>query len=266
MESENTRLPLRCAQCGADLNIGAGEVFVACAHCTSALYLDRSEVVLHYLVARTLDAQAATDTLKRWMAGPRTAKDLDRLAMIEPPQLRYLPLWRFRIVDDGSSTTSLGEQVHVEPATEADPWLQELTLPPGELRFFRDPSLAPLLLQPTISYETVESPIPASREVALVHVPLFFFQYRFHDETYRAAVDAASGQVLAAAYPARQDLAYRILGFVTCAAFFLAAFGLYWLLYVTGEKLVPALALRCGLQLLLTALLFFPAWLVARKF
>lgn len=267
MESENARLSFRCTQCGADLDTREGEIFVACAHCASALYLDRSGVVFHYLLARILNAQSAHDTLKRWMSGAGTAKDLDRLAEIEPPELRYFPLWRFRTVDNS------GEQVHVEPAVEETLLLlQGMTIPPGELRFFRDHNLAPLLVQPTISCEAAAAQLraaeasgPKLHEAALVHVPFYFFQYCYRNETYEAAVDAASGEVLAGVYPARQDLAYRILGMVTFVAFFLAAIGLYWFLYIAGDKLIPALSLRCGVQLLLAVPLFFLAWLVARR-
>ena len=266
MVSEKARLPLHCTQCGAELEIHEGEIFGSCAHCTSALYLDPSRMVFHYHLARTLEAQSAKDTLKRWMSSVKTAKDLDRLAEIEQPELRHFPIWRFRVVDDK------GEQVHAVPAVaETLPFLREVAIPPGELRFFRERDLLPLLVQPTVSHETAlkqlwsaEPPAPAMHEVALVHVPLYFFQYQHRNETYHAAVDAASGEVLAGVYPPRQDLAYRILGMATFIVFFLAAFSLYWLLYVTGDKLIPALSIRCGVQLLLAALLFFPAWLVAR--
>jgi hypothetical protein len=267
MENKSAQPSLRCTQCGAELEIREGEVLVTCAHCTSALYVDRGQVVFHYLVARTLDARTATETLKRWMSGSKPAKNLDRLADIEQPVLRYFPIWRFRVVDDS------GEQLYAEPAaTETLPLFREVTIPAGELRFFRDHDLAPLLVRPTVSHETAlgqfraaEAGAPSLHEVALVHVPLYLFQYRYGEEAYHAAVDAASGEVLSSVYPARQDLAYHILGVVSFAAFLLAAFSLYGLLYVAGEKLVPALSLRCGVQLLLALLLFFPAWLVARK-
>ena len=47
--------------------------------------------------------------------------------------------------------------------------------------------------------------------------------------------------------------------------FFLAALGLYWLLYVAGDKLIPALSVRCGMQLLIAGPLFLLAWFVASR-
>jgi hypothetical protein len=82
--------------------------------------------------------QSAKDTLKRWMSSAKTAKDLDRLAEIEQPELRYFPIWRFRIVDDK------GEQVHAVPAVaETLPFLREVAIPPGELRFSANVTFCP---------------------------------------------------------------------------------------------------------------------------
>jgi hypothetical protein len=267
MHSRSARVSLGCTQCGAELDPGEGDVFVTCAHCDSSLYLDRGEVVFHYILTRTLDARQAKDILKRWMSGTRTAKNLDRLAEIEEPELHYVPIWRFRALDDS------GEQVYLEAAAaETLPVLQGLTIPPGEARIVHGSDLVPLLDQPTIPHETAferlwtsKTEAPRLREVALVHVPVFFLRYRHHGQTYQAAVEAASGEVFTGAYPTRQDLAYRVLGISTFALLLLAAFSLYWLLYVAGAELVPALALRCGLQLLIALPLLFVAWLVASK-
>lgn len=261
-----TTLSFPCTQCGAGVNVPEGEVFLTCAHCASALYLDRGEMVLHYLVARTLDAPRALNTLKRWMASAGTAKDLDRKAEIEQPVLRYFPLWRFKIAD------RRGEQVQVEPAKpETLPLLEGLTIPPGELRFY-SPDFAPYLVQPTVSYEAAskrllkgQDPAAKVREAALVHVPVYLFRYRYRDQTYNAAVDAASGGVFASLYPVRRELPYRATATVTLVAFLLAAFSLYFLLPLMDDNLTFAYSLRCGIQLLVAVPLFLLARLVARK-
>jgi hypothetical protein len=221
-------------------------------------------MVLHYLVARTLDAERATNTLKRWMASAGTAKDLDRKAEIEQPVLRYLPLWRFKIAD------RRGEQVLVEPA-KPETLLEGLTIPPGELRFYR-PDFAPYLVQPAVSFEEASKrllkgrdPAAEVREAALVHVPVYLFGYRYRDQTYHAAVDAAAGEVFASLCPGRRELPYRATATITLAAFLLAAFSLFLLLPLVNDNLTFAYSLRCGIQLLVAVPLFLLARLVARR-
>ncbi|MBN1139979.1 MAG: hypothetical protein JXM73_25645 [Anaerolineae bacterium] len=258
MNRTKTQPIFQCTQCGADLDIPAGAVFVTCSHCASTLYLDRSQVVFHYTVARTLDAEAAGRTLRRWLAGGEKAKDLDREAEIETPVLRYFPLWRFK-VREGED-----ERFHVEPAAVTTLGLLDgLPIPPGELRCY-DPRLAPYLVRPTVPHEAV-SRWQNVRETALVHVPLFFFQYRYRGQTYPVAVDGSSGQVFAETYPRRWDLPYRGVAVFAFALLTLVALAAYLLVSPGSEDLGLVYALRCGVQLLAAGLLFFLARQVARK-
>jgi hypothetical protein len=258
MESENARLSLRCTQCGADLDTQEGEIFVTCAHCASALYLDRSQMVFHYVVTRTLSAEAAERTLRRWMAGSETAKDLDRDAEIEKPVLRYFPLWRFK-VREGE-----GEVVYAEPAAVTTLGLLDgITIPPGELRRY-DPALAPFLVHPTVSHR-VAAGGREPQEAALVHVPLFFFQYRYRGRAYQAAVDGSTGQVFSETYPRRWDLPYRVTAAAAFGVFTLIGLGTYLLASPGSDELGLPYTVRLGVQLLAAALLFLLARQVARK-
>ena len=78
MKSNTARQPFHCPQCGAGLEVPEGEIFFTCPYCASALYLDKSKVVFHYALISTLDMKTAERTLKGWMAGNETVKDLDR--------------------------------------------------------------------------------------------------------------------------------------------------------------------------------------------
>ena len=91
MNSATVRPSFQCTQCGARLEVLEGETFFTCPSCSSALYLDRSQVVFHYALASTLNVETAERTLRRWMGGNETVKDLDRKAEIERPTLRHFP-------------------------------------------------------------------------------------------------------------------------------------------------------------------------------
>ena len=266
MNSATVRPSFQCTQCGARLEVLEGETFFTCPSCSSALYLDRSQVVFHYALASTLNAETAERTLRRWMGGNETVKDLDRKAEIERPTLRHFPLWHFR-VKEGTE-----EKVYVEPGapTILSP-LKELTIPPGELRFY-DPQSIANAMQPGVPYlvalERLSSRGASTtqvQEVALVHVPLYFFRYHYRRKTYTVAVDGSSGQVLSDLYPTRWELPYRAMALVTFVVFFLEAFIAYLVLPWVGDNLLPAYALRCCVQLLTAVFLFLLAWLIAQK-
>jgi DNA-directed RNA polymerase subunit RPC12/RpoP len=258
MDNTRTQPALRCTQCGADLEIPEGELFFACAHCGSSLYLDKSQVVFHRVVTRTLSEEAAERTLHRWMAGSETARALEQSAEIEEPVLRYFPLWRFRVREKG------GENIYVEPAAVTTLGLLDgVTIPPGELRPYA-PKLAPYLVRPTVSHE-VASQRRKVQEVALVHVPLFFFQYHYRRQVYLAAVDGSSGQVYAETYPRRWNLPYQGTAVSAFVIFALIALIAYVLVTPGSEDMGLFYVPRCAAQLLAAALLFFLARQIARK-
>src|SRR3990172_11433788 len=88
-------MQISCAQCGAAVTVEAGAHFTTCSYCNSALYLDKSKVVFHFVITPTISLEEAQGKLRRWMAGNETVKDLDTLAQIETPELIYFPMWRF---------------------------------------------------------------------------------------------------------------------------------------------------------------------------
>lgn len=256
MVDRSTRPLVACTQCGARLDVPEGEVFLVCAHCASALFLDRSQVAFHYAVTRTLSAQVAERTLRRWMAGNETAKDLDREAEIDGPVLRYVPLWRFRVREHG------GQSTVTAPAMATTLGLLDgLSIPPGELRFY-DPKLAPYVVRPTVPHTEVAGGRKA-QEVALVHVPLYFFQYRYKGQAYQVAVDGATGRVFAETYPRRRDLPYQTTAAIAFAIFTLVALTAY-LFIPPGSEEGWIYGARCGVQLLAAVPLFFLARQVAR--
>jgi hypothetical protein len=260
-----TYQPFLCPQCGVDLAVPKGEVFFPCSSCTSALYLDKSKAVFHYSLTSTLSQETAERTLKRWMAGNETVKDLDRKAIIETPALRHFPFWHFKILEDVMET-------YTSPAAETTfRSLRQFRVPPGELRF-HDPEIAAGSISPSIPSSVAlkrlghwEASTPDVQETALVHVPLYFFYYHYRGETYLTGVDGSSGQVLSDDYPTRKELPYRVMAMITFLVFFLEAFIAYLVLPWVGGRLYLAYALRCCIQLV-TALPFIGlVWWITQK-
>jgi hypothetical protein len=208
--TDEIRTTLRCPQCGGDNPLPAGERLIRCAFCDSTLFVDRSGLVSHYRLARRLDAAAGSEALRRWMAGDRTVKDLDRKATVVSTTAVSFPMWMFRTGSKGSET------VLVEPAAPTPiPQVAGLELPAGQLEPYT----------PEPEAETVAATVPldtargwlarAGRgeptETALVHVPFWRFVYRFGATDYTALVEASTGTVLAGIYPAKAESPYVLV-------------------------------------------------------
>jgi hypothetical protein len=196
-------------------------MFITCPYCSSTVYLDKSSVVFHWVLAPTLDAHKARTALARWMAGNQTVKDLDKKASIEGHSFEYFPVWSFkRRHPDGE------EDMLLEPAAAtATSELKRINLPAGDLRDYA-PELESQARPPTVPLDAALTWL-AERQVqrgeivesALVHVPLYTFKYAHGGKRYTAVVEGATGQVLANIYPAKAEEPYWLAGGLAAAVF-----------------------------------------------
>jgi hypothetical protein len=216
---------LLCQQCAAPLTVEAGSQFTICEYCGTTNYLDKSEAVLHYLVQPTISEQNAAAALRRWMAGNETVKDLDQKAQITSQTFQLFPMWLARVDERGK------EKIFLEPAAALSVIdLTDLTLPASDLKLYDDAHDADAV-KPTVPLTAVRSWLAADKgvavgsikEISLVHLPIYLFKYLYLQESYTAVVDAATGQVFAAIFPAKKEAPYFTIGTVGCLAYFLAA-------------------------------------------
>ena len=247
------RSEFNCPQCGAASPVAAGEVFVTCRFCDTRLYLDRSQVVGHYVLPRLLDRAQAQAALSRWMAGNDTVKDLDRksrLALLEPI---VFPVWLFRVRQQGAET------VYTEPAAPtAISELADLEIPAGRLKPYNGPEEGAETLPSTVPLATArgwleERGIGEVHESLLVDVPVWRAQYRYGNNEYEALVEASTGRVLAAVYPEKAESPYYLVA------------GLGLLLFGAEGLLISNLALKALAYLITAVPLALIAWWVTRK-
>lgn len=258
---------LGCSQCGGTLDPAEGQVFLTCPYCSSTVYLDRSRVVFHWSVACTVDAAAAEASLRRWMAGNHTVKDLDQKARVTVRHFEHFPLWYFRCGAPGAET------VFLEPAAALSvSELKGLPLPAGDLLPY-EASLDATAVRPDVPLDTVtrwaaERGVSEAdvRERALVHVPVHVFKYDFEGQTWTAIVDGASGRVFANVFPAKNEGPYRAVAAAGCLVYFLLAWippVAYWT--GGGMGLFLGTAIYAAAALLLAVPLFLAgAWISSR--
>jgi len=248
-------MSVSCTQCGATIEPRADERLIECPFCSTALVLDGSATLFHEMMLPTITAEQAAAHLRRFLGGRDTVADLDRKARFEPSHLEYFPFWAFTVVQGGR------EQVVLQPAAPSSlQGLQGLEVPAGTTRpASRDTAAAPMI-EPEVPAETAREWLDARfgegmsvRKTVLYHLPIFRTPYSWQGRTYQAAVDAISGKVFPADYPAKAETPY-----VMVAALALAVFGIEGL--VIGN-----LVLKAVVYLVSAVPILGIAWLTSRK-
>jgi hypothetical protein len=221
-----------CTQCGAAIEPRAGERLIQCPFCDTALVIDGAATLIHEVMAPTVTFDQVPAHLRRFLGGTSTVADLDRKARIEEPTLEYFPFWAFTIFGAG------GERVVLQPAAPSSlQGLQGLELPAETAR----------------EWMTTREGEVAVRQTVLYHVPMYRTPYTWQGRTYQAAVDAVSGMVFPADFPAKAEAP-----FVGVAALALVVFGLEGLV-------IQNLIIKLLVYLVSAVPILGIAWLTSKK-
>jgi hypothetical protein len=205
-----------------------GNKVARCTYCGTTNLVDTSRFVVHYAAQPTLRVNDAEAALRRWMAGSTTVAELDKLAQIERPLYQLFPMWLVRIMRDGK------EQLLLEPAAAlVVSELKRMSLASVDLERYDD-SLAADAVAATVPYEAMMRWLADDyqvkreqvREVSLVHLPVYLFNYRFAGQRYTAVVNGATGEVFASLYPAKRDTPYRVVAWASLLIYFMLTVGL----------------------------------------
>ncbi|HSP05720.1 MAG TPA: hypothetical protein VLR94_01010 [Acidobacteriota bacterium] len=234
-----------CTQCAASVQIAEGARFATCGYCGSALYIDKSKVVFHFVVTPTITMEEAQGKLKRWMAGNETVKGLDVEAQVTHEEQVFFPMWRFVVAQPD------GDREFSELACSfAIPEIKSIPLSGGSLKYYapkdfeglalRDPEV---LLDSALNWLDMRG---ASRdgvkETNLIHIPFYFFKYQYRGQIYQTVVDGVSGRVLASIYPAKTELPFVGIAVAAAITFFIAGLiapSVFWRLLVYIILIVP---------------------------
>ena len=268
MNQYQPSVQLLCTQCGGELHPGEGQVFVVCPYCESTVYLDKSQVVFHWSLAPTMDKDQAHGSLARWMAGNLTVKDLDQKSEVTDQVFNYFPMWYFKFQDDEGQDVIRQFPAAATAVTE----IGRVKIPVGDLRKY-DSTLDPLSQSPSVPLETAVGWLANQNigrdqisELALVHIPLFFFKYKYQQLIYSAVVEAATGEVFANIFPEKSESPYRLVSLLSALIFLcLATFPVIGALINRMEGFGVGLLICIGLGLLAAPLLFvFAIWVAAK--
>jgi hypothetical protein len=244
-----------CTQCGASIEPRAGERLLECPYCDTALVVDGGATLIHEVMVPTVTVEQVPAHLRRFLGGTSTIADLDKKARLEPPQLQYFPFWAFTVVG------AEGEKVILQPAAPSSlQGLQGLELPAGSTRPMRREVIGEVpVVEPEVPLETAREWLIAKRgevevrQTVLYHLPMYRTPYSWQGRTYQAAVDAVSGKVFPADFPAKAESP-----FIGVAVLALIVFGLEGLI-------IQNLFVKLFVYLVSAVPILGIAWLTSRK-
>jgi hypothetical protein len=224
---------IRCTKCGAPIPFDSGVKFVKCSHCSTQLYIDRSGAGFFYIMPFFIQRADSEGIFKRWTAGSKMARDLERAAKIADFKQLYFPVYMFR------RTIGENEKVFVEPAKSTTmPGLHSLKVPAGDLKIF-DESYSTggvEMVKPDIEMTAYLPNLEGKPlEQALVYFPIWAIQYDYKGSRYPVVIDGSSGEVYAGEYPTRKAAPYMLIAAAAFGVFFLEGIAGLILSLVMGD-------------------------------
>lgn len=251
---------IKCTKCGAPIKFDVGDKFVKCSYCDTQLYIDRSGAGFFYIMPFMIDQPAAQGIFKRWAAGSRTAKDLDRLAQVLSLNQAYFPVYLFKRDVNGS------EKISIEPARSTMlPGLHSLKVPAGDIKIFDQNYRTDVeMLKPDMDMTAYLPKLPGTaKEQALLYFPLWLLKYSFNGRQYDLIIDGSSGEMFFADFPARKGAPYLLIAGAAFAVFFLeGVLGFILALFTVGLGWIVAILLAA----FTLPFVFAGAYLVVRRY
>jgi len=261
-----------CPQCGGENKLKPDEKFIECEFCGSAVYVDKSRVVNHYVVNSNFNQDQAVGNVKRWMAGNFHVKDLDKNAVISKVDFYYFPLWYFKLNESGT------DKIMLQPASSTPiSEIKSINIPAGNLVPFQVKNFdVSQFVQPDVYFESAKNWLQQSganieniTESNLVHIPFYHVHYSFKAQHYSCLVEASSGKVYANLRPVKSEAPYRILFAVSLFVFFLTTIISYVLSVVVSESdgqiFIFAEIIKIPAYLIASIPLVGAAYLIAKK-
>jgi len=174
-------MKIKCAECGADVEVTVADAFIRCPYCDSTLYLDRAHTFTHFLLKPAVSATRARDLLfSEWKKNELKPLPLHEISG------KLLPFWR---VKGGG----MGETIPAFPPPHGS--LARYRLPAAEAGFFVE---APDGFEEVACSEASSAQWEGESDLksfSLFHVPFFKVEIGSDKALYTVWIDAVSGRV-----------------------------------------------------------------------
>lgn len=234
-----TQSKIVCPQCAGENEIPADGKFLECSFCSSAIYIDKSKVVNHFVIASNFTEQQAEGNLRRWMAGNFHVKDLDKTAVVTGKYFYYFPLWYFK------TDAAHGEVIYLQPATSTSvSEIKSIKIPAGSMKSFNKNEFNEKdFVTPDVLLDSAKNWLEQSgvtqdiiAEANLVHIPFYQIYYTYSGRQYTAMVEASSGMVYANIWPTKSEVPFRMLAGLSIFTFLVVSILSFVIAFAMGGK------------------------------
>ena len=268
---EITNSTIVCPQCAGENQVPIDDKFTECVYCGSAIYIDKSKVVSHFVITPNFKQQDAEGNLRRWMAGNFHVKDLDKLAQITQVSFYYFPMWYFK------TNEAAGDVIYLQPATSTSiSEIKKINIPAGNLKVYNKKEFdESQFMPPDVLFDSAQSWLTQQGvnmdTIALsnlVHIPFYQFYYVYEGQQYSALVEASSGMVYANMWPAKKETPFRLMFAASIIAFVvvsLIALGIGSVAHGRGNFFVTVTTVKIIGYIIASVPLIIMAYLVAKK-
>ncbi len=192
-----------CPQCGGPVEVPEGAAYVRCGYCASESFVDLTGVLLHQVLRVAVSRARVPGLIKaRALEAGRREARVTRLELI------YEPVWELESPD--------GRRVCISARPGPEGRFNRTELPGGERALadtaahgddaeWFEPQLAPESLAEVAARATGRPVV--IKTIRLLHRPIYRVRTRVADDELDLQLDALSGELLDAEWPA--EVSYR---------------------------------------------------------
>ncbi len=236
----------KCPKCRTEILQKERGASYFCSNCNSSLYFDGEELLLHFILPKTLTEDEGEKLFKDWLYNRGFRKDME----ITKKEFLFFPFWLLKV-----KTLREAVQDVISPAAFSElSEIQHVAFRGGELVGFKEEIVRGKEIRfPAESfnkhYESLlKKNIDKSfklLEKMLIHLPVMFIQCKYQNMDYTGLIDISTGEVIIDVFPYKPRTSTAIAFFLSIV-FMSILFGLE-LRYITDSFLRLSIFLGSGI-------------------
>lgn len=239
-------MTFKCPKCRTEIVHEERVASYYCSNCNSSLYYDGEELVLHYILPKTITEDEGEKLFKDWLFNRGFRKEIE----ITRKEFLFFPFWLLKVktlretVQDVLSPAAFSELTEINRVAfrggELVGFKEEIvrgkeTRFPGES--FNKHYSAVLKKEMDKSFKLMEK--------ILIHLPVMFIQCRYQNMDYTGLIDISTDEVIIDVFPYKPRT-YTAIAFFSSIVFMSLIFTLE-LKYITDSFLLLSIFLGTGI-------------------
>lgn len=236
----------KCPKCKTEIVQEERVASYSCSNCNSSLYYDGEELVLHFILPKTITEDEGEKLFKDWLFNRGFRKEIE----ITRKEFLFFPFWLLKV-----KTLREAVQNVISPASFSElSEIHRIAFSGGELVGFREEIVRGREMRfPAESFNKHYSAVLKKDmdksfkllEKMLIHLPVMFIQCKYQNMDYTGLIDISTGEVIIDVFPYKPRT-YTAIAFFSSIVFMSVLFALE-LRYITDSFLLLGIFLGTGI-------------------